>query len=223
MSVILVLLMFAIFLTIDYLRERKHAPKTAVQAEPKALAPPRIQPSFVSGFQVPENLRYHPGHTWALQESPALVRVGMDDFAARLIGTCEEVLLPKRGQWIRQGQKLATIIRGGKKAELVSPIEGEVTRVNDAVGTDASLPCRDPYGEGWLITVMSPDAPTSFRNLLGGLLARSWMAEAANRLRAWIPAMAGAVAQDGGVAVNDLAAQVPNETWSQLTHEFLLL
>src|SRR5256885_2859854 len=34
-------------------------------------------------FEVPQNVRYHAGHTWALAESRELVRVGMDDFADR--------------------------------------------------------------------------------------------------------------------------------------------
>jgi glycine cleavage system H lipoate-binding protein len=160
---------------------------------------------------------------WALRESPTAVRVGMDDFAVKLAGKMESVTLPKRGQWIRQGQKVATILRGGAKASLVSPIEGEVTDVNEAVLADASLPGRDPYGEGWLLTVLSPDAATNLRNLLAGELARRWMAEAASRLRAKLPAVAGAVAQDGGLAVNDLAAHLPGTGWSELTREFFLI
>jgi len=105
MTVLLVVLMFAVFLTIDYVRSRKRVP-AAEGVETKA--PERkLQPNYVAGFALPDNLRYHPGHTWALEESPTLVRVGLDDFAAKLLGKCDSIALPKRGQWIRQGQKLA--------------------------------------------------------------------------------------------------------------------
>ena len=109
-----------------------------------------------------------------------MVRVGLDDFAARLVGKADGLVLPKRGQWIRQGQKFATLMREGRKAELVSPIEGEITDINEAALRDALLPGRDPYGEGWLMTVMSPDMKTNFRNLLNGTLARQWMKDAAD-------------------------------------------
>lgn len=221
MTVLLILATFAIFLTIDYIRKGMRVPQAAT-AEPEAVPVRRMLPSYVSGFELPENCRYHPGHTWAVQESPALVRVGLDDFAARLVGKIDSIILPKRGQWIRQGQKFATIIRGGNKADLVSPIEGEVTGTNDALAGDSSLACKDPYGKGWLISVFSPDAPTNFRNLLGGDVARRWMAEAASRLHARMPAMAGAVAQDGGLAVHDLTAELPGQKWSELTSEFFL-
>jgi glycine cleavage system H lipoate-binding protein len=222
MTVILVVLMFAIFLTIDYVRNRRRMAEPA-NAEEKVSPELTLRPNYVSGFALPDNLRYHPGHTWALEESPTLVRVGLDDFAARLVGKCDSIALPKRGQWIRQGQKLATIFRDGQKAELVSPIEGEVTKVNEEVAKDPSASLRDPYKTGWLVAVVSPDARTNFRNLITGEVARRWMAEAASRLRAKMPMPAGAVAQDGGIAVPDLAAHIPGQSWQELMHEFFLI
>src|SRR5262249_44007834 len=141
---------------------------------------------------------------------------------ARLAGKIDEIMLPKRGQWIRQGQKFATLVRDGQKTELISPIEGEVTSVNEALYSDAGSMNSDPYGQGWMISVLSPDLPTSFRNLLNGSLARKWMADAASRLRVRIPALAGAVAQDGGIAVHDLTVQLPTSKWSEITREFFL-
>jgi glycine cleavage system H protein len=221
MTVILLLVMFAIFLTIDYFRKNKEVAATA-EAEREAAAPVRLLPTIVSGFELPDNRRYHQGHTWALQESPTLARVGIDDFGARLAGKIDGITLPKRGQWIRQGQKFATIMRDGQKAELVSPVEGEVTSVNEALLNDAALMNGDPYGAGWLVSVISPDMATNFRNLLNGSLARKWMQEAANRLQMRVPALAGVVAQDGGVAVHDLTVHLPTTKWAEITSEFFL-
>jgi glycine cleavage system H protein len=221
-TVILMLTMFAIFLTIDYfMRKGKVATETQVEKEANS-ASPRMLPAIVGGFELPENRRYHQGHTWALQESPTLVRVGIDDFGARLAGKIDAITLPKRGQWVRQGQKFATLLRDGQSVGLVSPVEGEVTNVNDALLANSSLSNTDPYGDGWFVSVISPDLPISFRNLLNGSLARKWMAESASRLRARVPALAGAVAQDGGVAMHDLTAQLPAEKWGEITREFFL-
>lgn len=224
MTVILLLATFAIFLGIDYIRKTQ---RTAQLVEAPAGASEkasigRLRPQYVAGFALPEHFRYHPGHTWAMQETPSLVRVGWDDFATKIAGKIDSVHLPKRGQWIRQGQKFATILRDGKIAELVSPIEGEVTNVNEALTTNSSLACEDPYGKGWLMAVFSPDASTNFRNLLGGDVARRWMAEAASRLQGKFPAMAGAVAQDGGPAIADVTAELPREKWSEVAAEFFL-
>ncbi|MBI3645814.1 MAG: glycine cleavage system protein H [Acidobacteriales bacterium] len=220
MTVILVLLTFATFLLIDHFYSRKRVVTQPVLMAAKREAMPR--PGVVSGFQVPENLRYHPGHTWALNESPSLVRVGMDDFASKLIGKVERIMLPQRGQWIRQGQKIATIFRDGAAVDMVSPIEGSIADVNDSVARDPMLARKDPYGEGWLVTVQSPDAKTNFRNLLGGALARWWTEESASRLQRKMPQMMGALAQDGCVAMENLTDQIPDKEWTAVAKEFFL-
>lgn len=222
MTVILVLLTFASFLLIDYLRGQKQAAKQPVLQTANRETAPRMLPALVAGFKVPENVRYHPGHTWALSESPDLVRVGMDDFASKLAGKIERIALPQRGRWIRQGQKICTIFRDGKSVDMVSPIEGTVSDINESVANDPELARKDPYGDGWLVSVQAPDSKTNFRNLLGGAMARWWTEESALRLQKKIPAFAGALAQDGGVAVDDLSAHLPDQEWSALTKEFFL-
>jgi glycine cleavage system H lipoate-binding protein len=209
------------FLLIDHFHSRKVALQPVMQAA-KSEAPARVAPSLVGGFQVPEKLRYHPGHTWALNESPSLVRVGMDEFASKLTGKVERIALPQRGQWVRQGQKIWTLHRDGTAVDMVSPIEGSVADINDAVVRDPELARKDPYGEGWLVTVQSPDAKTNFRNLLGGALARWWTEESAGRLQRRMPMALGALAQDGGVAMDNLAAQIPDKDWATLAKEFFL-
>lgn len=222
MTVILVLLTFAIFLLIDYARGQKSMAKQPVPAV-HGEGPARVLPAVVAGFEVPENVRFHVGHTWALSESRDLVRVGIDDFAAKLAGKLDSISLPQRGRWIRQGQKVWTLFRDGKSVDMISPIEGTVTDINEAVIKNPELARKDPYGEGWLVKVQAPDAKINFRNLLGGALARLWTEESALRLRKRMPvAMAAALAQDGGVAVDDLSAHLPEEDWDTLTKEFFL-
>jgi glycine cleavage system H lipoate-binding protein len=222
MTVILVLLTFATFLLIDYIRSPKQVAKQPALQAAKREAMPRVIPALVSGFSVPDNVRYHPGHTWALSESPERVRVGLDDFASKLVGQAERIALPQRGRWIRQGQKIWTIFRDGKSVDMLSPIEGTVSDVNEAVAKNPELALKDPYGEGWLVAVQAPDAKTNFRNLLGGALARWWTEESALRLNQRMPMALGALAQDGGVAVDDLTAHMPDQNWAAMTKEFFL-
>jgi len=222
MTVLLVLLTFTTFLLIDHFRSR-HAVQPMLQVAPiKQETLPRLQAALVGGFQVPDNLRYHPGHTWALSESPNLVRVGVDDFAAKLTGKIESITLPQLGQWVRQGQKMCSVQRNGSKVDMLSPIEGSVSEINVAVVRDPDLALRDPYGEGWLMTVQSPDAKTSFRNLLGGTLARRWTEEAAARLQHRMPMVLGALAQDGGVVMRNLTISMSDQEWTLLAKEFFL-
>src|ERR1700740_3294269 len=156
MTVLLVLLTFVTFLLIDHFHSRKQVAVQPVLETAKRVGPPRLAPSLIGGFQVPEKLRFHPGPTWALSESPSLVRIGMDEFASKLTGKIERISLPQRGQWIRQGQKVWTLHRGGGSVDMVSPIEGSVADINEAALQNPELARKDPYGEGWRGTGQSP-------------------------------------------------------------------
>ena len=220
MIALLVVLTFVVAILIDHLINRQPIP--IAEEGPRAPKRPRLIPSIVAGFKLPDNLRYHPGHTWAVSETTDLVRVGIDDFAAKVAGKVAAVALPTRGQWIRQGQKVMTLQHNGRALDLVSPIEGTVSDINDAVLREPDLARKDPYGDGWLLKVNSPDAKTNFRNLLGGTVARRWMDEAAARLRALSPAAVGAVAQDGGMALDNVLEHLPQEDYEKLAGELFL-
>src|SRR5260370_26367129 len=102
MTVLLVLFTFVTFLLIDYFRTRNSTLLPALEVlAAKHETAPRLQPALVAGFEVPENFRYHPGHTWAFSESPNLVRGGMDDFSSKLTGTLDNIARPPRAPSIR--------------------------------------------------------------------------------------------------------------------------
>jgi glycine cleavage system H protein len=223
MTVILVLALFVTFLVVERFTG-KPAPEYVLQTAPAVEAGARKAQPVVAGFEIPEHLRFHQGHAWALGESPNLVRAGIDDFAAKLIGEAEEVNLPQRGQWIRQGQKVWSFRVNGELVEMVSPIEGTVADVNDEVIRHPETLTADPYGNSWLMTVQSPDAKTNFRNLLTGTMARNLAADSAKKLAAYIPQTHGnlALAQDGGKAHGDIKNQIPADKYIEITKEFFL-
>lgn len=223
MTVILVLVTFLAFIVLDYALNRKKAIHTvSVEAPAPAGALAGLGRDYVNGFLTPENVAYHPGHSWLVRERKNLVRVGADEFAAALAGRVEHIDLPKPGQWIRQGQKVLSFVRNGEKTEMVSPTEGEVTEVNTEVAANPGLVRQDPYGKGWLVVVHVPDEENTSRNLVPKGLVREWMRDAVERLYARQPALAGAVAADGGHGVEDLLAEVPGANWREVTGEFFL-
>lgn len=221
MTLILVLLMFGAFILIDYLRSRRTAPQLAVEAVPVSS---RTAPSgeFVEGFHVPEKLRYHAGHGWAQRERARLMRVGVDEFGAALLGNIDHIELPKPGRWVRQGQKVWSFSRNGEKTEMVSPVEGEIVEVNPEVVKDPSLLRRDPFGQGWLMTVHVPDEESVQRNFLPVHLVKAWVRDCAERLFAKQPQLAGPVMADGGRPIEDFAAGLPGTNWRELTQEFFI-
>ena len=220
MTVILVLSTFVVFILIDFVLSRNKVVQT--EEEYAGAAAAVLDPSYVEGFLVPEKLQYHPGHSWVLRERKRLARVGVDEFAAALMGGIERIELPKPGTWLRQGQKAFSFYRNGEKTDVLSPTEGEVVEVNREIAADASLLRKDPYGAGWLLMVNVPDEETVSRNMVPAGMVRNWMRDAVERLYSLQPQLAGAVAADGGRPAEDLFAALPGASWRDVTAEFFL-
>jgi glycine cleavage system H lipoate-binding protein len=220
MTVILVLSTFVVFILIDFVLSRNKVVQT--EEEYAAAGAAVWDPNYVEGFLVPDKFQYHPGHSWVLRERKRLARVGVDEFAAALMGRIERVELPKPGTWLRQGQKAFSFYRDGEKTEVLSPTEGEVVEVNREIDADTSLLRKDPYGSGWLLMVNVPDEETVSRNMVPVGMVRNWMRDAVERLYSLQPQLAGAVAADGGRPAEDLFAALSGVSWRDLTAEFFL-
>jgi len=222
MTVLLVIVTFVVFLTIDFFLNRSRVEAMSSEALPVAAPILLEEEDILSGFQVPAGLKYHPGHTWLQRERKNVQRVGADEFAAILAGPVDRIELPKAGHWVRQGQKIVALYRGEEKIEMVSPVEGEVVEINAELLAKPGLLREDPYGNGWMMTVFSPDEEGPGRNLLPANLLRSWMRDAADALFALQPQVAGATAADGGRASKDATAGLEVEAWKRAAQEHLL-
>jgi glycine cleavage system H protein len=220
MTVLLVIATFAAFIFIDYLLSRR---KAAQEAEARLVgADPSLEPVWVAGYRLPEELHYHRGHVWVRPLDRSTVLVGLDDFARRLIGSAGGLRLPTIGDWLHQGGWGFGIQVGGRAAEFVAPVEGEVVEVNPELRRDPALATDDPYGRGWVLKVRASDLAANLRNLLSGRLARRWMEDSRESLDMRLMALSGSVLQDGGEPVADFARHLPTKDWKRLVGEFLL-
>jgi len=220
----LVLATFILLVAHDYYLQRRQARRMeASDAVPGARGEAMAVPmNVVGGFKAPAHLAYHPGHAWAMKESHKVVRVGLDDFAARVVGQIDQLDLPVRGRWLRQGERGWAIGRGTHRFEMLSPIEGEVIEINPEVLRDPSLAHKDPYGVGWLVAVQAPAVDGNMKNLMHGRLAQRWMEESVAALHTRISPGSEARLQDGGHAIGDMLSLVPESQWDKFVQEMLL-
>jgi len=227
MAALLAVFTFAVFVTLDYFvnyrrqKARAGAPVPVPEvASGKAAEIPALEPVWGAGYRMPDSLLYHPAHMWARALSPDTVAIGMDDFARRLIGRADKVALPKPGTWLHQGGKSFRVEAQGRTADLLSPVEGEVIEVNDALHR-APVATEDPYERGWFCKVRGANLAANLRNLLSGSLAQRWMEDAQARLEMKLMALSGSVLQDGGEPAPDFARHLKDEDWTGLVRDFL--
>jgi glycine cleavage system H protein len=95
-------------------------------------------------------------HEWA-QAAGDVVTVGISDYAVRELRDITYIELPAVGESVTQGDPFGEVESVKTVAELVSPCDGEVTQVNEAVVDDPSIVSKEPYGDGWLIKIKATD------------------------------------------------------------------
>jgi len=165
---------------------------------------------------------YHQGHSWASDEAGDVVTVGLDDFTVRLLGAPDGFDLPAVGSTLRQGER-GWQVRGADRAlPMLSPVDGTVVAVNDALVAAPGLAAEDPYGRGWLLKVRVPNRRAALRNLLSGDLASAWMQQTAERLRRLSGGGLGVVMPDGGVPVQGFGRALGPEEWETVARECFL-
>ena len=173
-------------------------------------------------FDVRDGIYFHQGHGWAAPDEEGVATVGMDDFAQRLLGVPVAVELPPVGMRLEDGGRGWSRRFGSKSVDMLSPVDGEVVAVNEAVQASPDLVNQDPYERGWLMKVRMPRPETARRNLLSGKLARAWMADTVEKLRAMRTGELGVVLPDGGVPVAGFVRMIAPENWDEVAREFLL-
>jgi glycine cleavage system H protein len=181
-----------------------------------------IIPAISDWFHLPERLYYHQGHSWAMPEEGDLVRVGIDDFAQKLVGKIDAIQLPSVGSRVAQGEKGWSLLAGSKTIDMLSPIDGKVVGINESLLKSPESIGKDPYGQSWLLKVQAPKVSTNLKNLLSGELARKWMEGVRENLLTRMNYNLGAVSQDGGVPVDGIARNLDREKWDEMVKQFLL-
>lgn len=188
---------------------------------------PGLLAGLPAWFRVPEGYGFHQGHSWMKVDllSPdrrRLVKVGLDDFAQKLIGKVDAVELPPVGSRLTQGDKGWSLKVDSVEIPMLSPVDGEVVAVNQEVLRSPEILGRDPYGAGWLLKVKSDRLAADTRNLLSGKVARAWMEASLDNLHPIRHEAVGPVLQDGGLPLEGIARVLGGDEWADLAKAHLL-
>jgi len=176
-----------------------------------------------AGFLAPMDVCFHPGHAWAKVEGADIVTVGMDDFAAKLLGSADSISLPKLGSKVKQGSLGWGFKSDSRVIHMLSPVEGEVVAVNDAVSNSPGAAFEDPYGKGWLFKVKSNNLTSNLKNMIPGGMVAGWFENMRQTLAARMAGPASApMCADGGEPMQGIAKEVDPEGWDDLAREFFL-
>ncbi len=180
-----------------------------------------IEALDVKGFKVPQGYYFHQGHTWVKIEPGAVVRVGIDDFALRLLGPLDRIEAPLMGREVRQDLAMISLYRGENLAKVLSPVTGVVTAVNPELRETGWLANQNPYSNGWVMMVKPDNLRHDLKNLMIHDETREFMGQQIDRLYDAIEEMTGPLSADGGCLGDDILGHLPSAGWRKLTKIFL--
>ena len=175
----------------------------------------------IKGFKIPHGYYLHRGHTWVKIEEGSTVRIGLDDFALRLLGPLDRIEAPLLGKELEQGRGDIMLGRGSNMARVQSPVGGVVTDINPELRETGSLANQDPYTQGWVMRLHSSHLRRDIKNLLIGEEASAYLDKEIDSLYEVIEEEVGPLAADGGYLGDDIYGNLPQSSWQKLTRIFL--
>ena len=99
-----------------------------------------------------ENLRYTKTHEWVVLLNDTTALTGISDFAQQALGDLVFINLPAEGDTVTAGQPFGDLESVKAVSDILSPVTGTVTAVNQAIVDHPELINENPYGN-WFIEV----------------------------------------------------------------------
>jgi glycine cleavage system H protein len=125
----------------------------------------------VAEASYPDDLSYHPEHDWARIEGESAT-FGITWYAQDQLGEVVFFDPPAVGTSISKDAPYAEVESVKAVSDVVAPLSGEITEVNEALKDSPEKVNEDPYGEGWLVKVRLTD-PSEVESLLDAESYRS--------------------------------------------------
>jgi len=110
----------------------------------------------LSDLNFPDDLRYTDEHQWIRLIGKKVV-AGITDYAQDQMGDIAFVDLPEVGETFESGEEYGVVESSKTVSDLLMPISGEITAVNEALLDNPGLVNASPYGDGWLIEIKPDD------------------------------------------------------------------
>ena len=174
----------------------------------------------VKGFDIADGYYFHKGHTWASIDSGGLIRIGLDDFLFKVLGCPDAFDLPLTGQELNKDKAGWGLKRKENLADILSPVNGIITEVNNNTRKSPDLSKNDPYGDGWLFTIHNSDIKGIVQDLKTDNDSVEWLGQEVTTLENMIERVTGPLSADGGLLKADVFGNLPTLGWHNLTRTF---
>jgi glycine cleavage system H protein len=99
------------------------------------------------------SLLYSKEHEWVLQLEGNRVRIGISEYAQKLLGDIVFVETPQVDDEVSADESMGTIESVKAVSEIFAPVSGTVVRINEELEDAPETINESPFGKGWLVEV----------------------------------------------------------------------
>lgn len=133
---------------------------------------------FTKGeFSIPGGVFISRNHTWVSMNQAGIAKIGIDDFAKKLIGKVTVIELPNLGMNIKSGQPLFTIKQGNRSVTFNSPVSGKVSQINTLLKENTEALDITPYERNWVCALDAENLDNEIKEMNIGKSAVSFFQE----------------------------------------------
>ena len=128
-------------------------------------------------FSIPGGVFISKNHTWVSMNQEGIAKVGIDDFAKKLVGKISSVELPNLGMNVKAGQPLFTIKQGSRIITFNSPVTGKVSQVNTLLKDNIDALDVTPYERNWVCALDAENLDNEIKEMHIGKSAVAFFQE----------------------------------------------
>lgn len=99
----------------------------------------------------PKELKYSKSHEWVRYDGDDVV-IGISDYAQESLGDLVFVNLPEVDDELTAGEALGDVESVKAVSDIISPVSGKVTEINEALLDSPEMINEDPY-DAWFVKV----------------------------------------------------------------------
>lgn len=227
LSVLLLILFFIVMVGVVVelvFRQARKRNKTSQEFSPAAIGIFNEE-----SVVIPKGLYFGKTHSWAFMKKNGSVRIGIDDFLQHITGKITRVELKAKGETVKKGELLLSIIRKGKLLNIYSPISGTITEVNKNLETNSSLLNSSPYSDGWVYMIEPTNWGLEIQYLLIAEKYKEALKDEFLRLKDFFATLIKAnshefayvTMQDGGELIDNPLAELDPNVWDDFQTKFI--
>jgi FixJ family two-component response regulator/glycine cleavage system H lipoate-binding protein len=175
---------------------------------------------FGREFSIPGGVLVSTSHCWAGLAEDGTARIGIDDFAKKLLGSVDTIDFPEIGMKVEAGDPLFGVNQSQRRAQFHAPLSGKVVKINEALRDNCAMLEKTPYEENWICVIDGDNLDAELPDLKIGRSAVALFQEDLDRFQAFVQKAKDSEVSDPASLCIGAIEKLDDTRWEAAVKEF---